>query len=136
VEGCLRVKRLFLTGIAALFLATGTAHNVRPAHSADALDRIYAEQFNRTRAIGRCETELMKYQLMLDLAFTLNVDFHEISRNHKAASFFDSCMKGEGYRYNYKGGFKYQNNDYNCGKLREKNYGVPETLETCWEKLP
>jgi len=125
------MKKLLLAGVVALLLATGAAHAVRPAHSADALDRIFAEQFNKKRAIGRCEAELLKYELMMDLAPHVDIG----NRNHKVAFFFTSCMKGEGYQYNYEPRFPMIKNQ-SCGELREKNYGVPETLDACWEKLP
>jgi len=120
------MKKTLLTGTAALSLAVGTAH-------ADVLDQIYAEQLKMTRAIGRCEMDLKKYDMMMNLV-PPNVDIGK--RNDNSGWFFDSCMKGEGYQYNYKGYYIWKKTKHNCGDLRTKHYNIPETLNVCWEKLP
>jgi hypothetical protein len=54
------MRILFLTGVAAMFLATGTAH----VQAQDGLDKMLAEDARRTRTLARCQMEQMKFETM------------------------------------------------------------------------
>jgi hypothetical protein len=93
--------RALLTGIAALFLATGTAHA-----QTDALDKMFAEDARKARALARCNMELMKYEAMkpgevmeeqMEPKARGQLPFYSLQKR-----FFGHCMGAEGYAFDAK----------------------------------
>src|SRR5262245_59400690 len=116
------MRQALLSGIAALFLATGAAH---------AEDRdILAESGKSIRARARCKMELMKYETM---------DTDQLNRS----VFYTACMESEGYAFqgeqklptiNGEPMIRSIGKDGTCNQLRKHEGRTPD-LAVCWKRV-
>jgi len=119
--------------ILALFLATGTAHA-----QTDALDKMFAEDARKARALARCNMELMKYEAMkprevmeeqMEPKARGQLPFYSLQK-----SFFKHCMGAEGYAFDAKHRMPKPLDSETCFDRWDKKSDLD--FPDCWKRDP